>query len=122
MKNLVRFSVFLAALLVSLSGCELYNAINLAWNIDNVIPGVPFTHVVYTVQNMGKDDLTGVNLQVGVDMTGNGVSYPCSAWTPDFSIHEGQTIHGSIDVPIPGVVLPAGWATVLSVDMDNPKG
>lgn len=119
MKNLVRYSIIVVALLVSLTGCELFNAINLAWNIDNVIPGVPFTHVTYTVRNMGKLDLTGVNLQVGVDVLGNG-AYPCSAWTPDFSIGQNQTRYGSIDVPTPS--LPAGWATVISVDMDNPQG
>ena len=121
MKNLVRYFIVLAALFVALSGCQLFNGINLAWNIDTVtaygtIP--PYTHVTYTVRNQGKVDLTGVNLQVGVDVYGNG-TYPASAWTPDFSINQGQTLYGSIDVltPTPSV----GWATVISVDMDKPQ-
>ncbi|HVP19739.1 MAG TPA: hypothetical protein VMU36_12135 [Spirochaetia bacterium] len=34
-----------------------------------------FTHVAYSVRNLGKYDLTGVNLEIGVDVYGNG-TYP----------------------------------------------
>ena len=122
MKNLFRFSIILAVLAIGLSGCQLYNAINLAWSIDTVtsygtLP--PYTHVTYHVRNMGKYDLTGVNLQVGVDVYSNG-TYPASAWTPDFNINQGQTLYGSIDILTP--VVATGWATVISVDMDKPQG
>ena len=122
MKRLARVIIILAALLVSLAGCELYNAINLAWSINSVtysgsVPHV-ITHVSYTATNLGRIDLTGANLEVGVDVNGDG-TYPQSAWTPDFNVDQGHSVVGSVDV-YTGVV-PLGWATVISVDMDNPK-
>jgi hypothetical protein len=118
MKRLARVFIVLTALLASLTGCQLYNAINLAWSINSVSYSNPFTHVSYTATNLGKVDLTGVNLEVGVDVNGDR-TYPRSAWTPDFEVKEGQSVIGSVDV-FTGV-LPNGWATVISVDMDNPK-
>jgi hypothetical protein len=70
------------------------------------------------VQNVGKIDLAGVNLRIGVDVN-NDLTYPVRAWTLDFSLNQNQTIHSSIDIYTG--ILPIGWATVLSVDMDNPK-
>ena len=120
--KLARFAMVLASFLVILSGCQLFNAINLTWSIDTVTSYAtlpPYTHVTYTVRNMGKYDLTGVNLQIGVDVYGN-KTYPASAWTPDFSIGQNQTLFGSIDIVTP--VVATGWATVISVDMDKPQG
>ncbi len=119
MTKLPKLLFVLVLLLASLGGCELYQAINVAWDITNVTYSSSFTHVSYTATNLGKIDLTGVNLQIGVDMTGNG-TYPLSAWTPDFSLRRDQTVVGSIDI-YTGVVPPLGWATVISIDMDNPK-
>jgi len=109
-----------ASLLAAVAGCELYQGINLAWNITGVtaLPG-NFYRVSYSVQNPGKYDLHGVNLQIGLDIYGNG-SYFVAAWTPDFSIDQGQTLFGSIDIY--SSVVPAGGASVLSVDMDAPSG
>jgi hypothetical protein len=120
MNRLLKLSTVFLVLLAGFTGCQLYNAISLAWNIDNVtyntLTGV--TRVSYTVQNVGKVDLTGVNLRIGVDVN-NDLTYPTRAWTLDFSINQNQTIHSSIDIYTG--FLPLGWATVLNVDMDNPK-
>jgi hypothetical protein len=118
MKRLLELSILAAAFIVTLTGCQLYNAINLAWSIDGVTYSSSFTHVSYTASNLGKIDLTGVNLEIGVDVNGDG-NYPRSAWTPDFDIRQGQVLSGSLDVYTG--VMPSGWATVISVDMDNPK-
>ncbi|HUI71950.1 MAG TPA: hypothetical protein VL354_15630 [Spirochaetia bacterium] len=118
MKKLVRFSVIVAALLLTFSGCELYNAINLAWTINSVTYSNSLTRVSYTATNLGKTDLTGVNLEIGVDVNGDG-TYSRSAWTADFNINQGQSMSGIIDIYTG--VMPNGWATVISVDMDNPK-
>lgn len=118
MKRLARVLVAAAALLASLGGCQLYNAINVAWSITSVTYSNAFTHVGYTATNLGKIDLTGVNLEIGVDVNGDG-TFPRSGWTPDFDITQGQSVSGSLDVYTG--VLPNGWATVISIDMDNPK-
>lgn len=119
MGNLFRYVIVLPALLMALTGCQLFNAINLAWSIDNVVPRATSARVSYTVRNLGKLDLTGVNLEIGVDVNGDG-TYPRSAWTPDFSIGQNQVLYGTLDVETG--VMPVGWATVISVDMDNPQG
>jgi len=118
MARRTKLAVILVALLASLGGCQLFQAINLEWNIAGVTYSSSFTHVSYTATNLGKVDLTGVNLEIGVDVNGDG-TYPRSVWTPDFSVKQGQTVAGSADVYTG--VLPLGWATVISVDMDNPK-
>ena len=121
MKKLIKVSFLAVAVLTALAGCELYNAVNVAWSVDSMTynPITSRTNVTYTVHNMGKLDLTGVNLQIGVDVVGN-VFYPSRAWTPDFSIRQDQTLFGSLDIYTGAN--PVGGATVLSVDMDNPKG
>jgi hypothetical protein len=113
-------SIIVFALLAGLAGCQLYNAISVGWNIDGVTYNglTGMTRVAYSVQNVGKIDLTGVNLRIGVDVN-NDLTYPVRAWTMDFSLNQNQTIHSSIDIYTG--ILPIGWATVLSVDMDNPK-
>jgi len=118
-KNLFKLSIVFLALLAAVTGCELYTAVNVAWSIDSMTYSGGFTTVTYTVQNLGKVDLTGVNLQIGVDMSGN-LTYPSRAWTTDFSLNQNQTIHGSLGFYTGSN--PLGWATVLSIDMDNPKG
>jgi hypothetical protein len=120
MKNRVRFASVVLIMVAALTGCELYQAINVAWSIDAMSPNGTYTRVDYTVRNLGKIDLTGVNLKVGVDVQGNG-TYPATQWTPDFSINQNETLHGSIDVNTGGLIVYGG-AMVLSVDMDNPKG
>ena len=116
MKNLIKVSLLVLAVLTAFAGCDLYNAINVAWNIDNfsynALNGQ--TTVIYTVQNQGKIDLTGVNLKIGVDVGG---AY-ASGWTPDFSLSQNQILQGSLNV-FTGVN-PFG-ATVLSIDMNNPQ-
>jgi hypothetical protein len=121
MKKLITVSFLALAVLATLAGCELYNAINVAWSIDSMMynPVTYHTNVMYTVRNMGKVDLTGVNLQVGVDVLGIG-TYPNRSWTPDFSLRQNQVLTGSVDVYTGSN--PIGGATVISVDMDNPQG
>ncbi len=117
-KRKIAFSFVVLTVLTALSGCPLFNGINLAWNIDSVVYLGGLTRVGYTVQNLGKYDLKSVNLQIGVDINGN-LTYPLKAWTMDFNIDQNQILHGSLDL-LTGVA-PAGWATVLSIDMDNPE-
>jgi hypothetical protein len=119
MKNKVRIAVVIALVLAALSGCELYQAINVTWTIDGMTQIGPITRVSYTVQNLGKIDLKGVNLEIGVDMLNNG-SYPLSVWTPDFSLNQNQIKYGSVDLTTGS--FPLGGAMVLSIDMDNPPG
>jgi hypothetical protein len=85
-----------------------------AWNVDgfSYLGGV--TTVTYTVQNHGKVDLTGVNLEIGVDVGGVYVI----RWTPDFSLSQNRIVHGSLGIPTgPGPI----DAAVLGIDMDDPK-
>ncbi len=117
MKKLFAFSLLLAGILLTVAGCDLFNGINLAWNIESVTWSNPNVHVMYSVRNLGKYDLTGVNLQFGVDMYGNG-TYLVTAWTKDFSIGQNQVLFASIDIRTG--TPPAGDVTVLSVDMDKP--
>jgi hypothetical protein len=119
MKNMVRSAIVVLIVLAAMTGCELYQAINVGWSIDAMSPNGRFTRVDYTVRNLGKVDLTGVNLKVGVDVFGNG-TYPATQWTPDFNVGQNQTLYGSIDVDTAGVFVKGG-AMVLSIDMDNPK-
>jgi hypothetical protein len=115
MKRRIALSVFALALLAFAVGCDLYTGISVNWNIDTYSsPGSP-VHVTYTVQNVGQYDLTGVNLQIGVD-TGAGFYY--TAWTSGTSLNKGDIRHGSIDLLTNGN--PVVGVTVLAVDMDNP--
>src|SRR5271169_6718292 len=95
MKNGVKFVLVFSIMLAALTGCELYQAINVGWSIDAVSPNGTLTRVDYTVRNLGKIDLTGVNLKVGVDVQGNG-TYPATQWTPDFRINQNEIRHGKI--------------------------
>ena len=114
----IAFLALAASLAVAAAGCELYQGINLSWTITSVGPGMPgTTRVTYTAQNFGKYNLKGVNLHIGVDLFAND-TYPVSAWTSDFNVGQNQIVYGSIDIPTPSV---GYWATVLSVDMDNPS-
>ena len=118
MKNMVRFAIVFSVLLAALTGCELYQAVNVGWTIDGMSQDGTVTRVDYTVRNLGKLDLTGVNLKIGVDVLGNG-TYPATQWTPDFTLNQNEVLYGSVDVSTG--VPPLGGAMVLSIDMDNPK-
>jgi hypothetical protein len=120
MKNPVKIAIVVSIVLAVMTGCELYQAVNVGWTIDSMGPNGTYTRVSYTVRNLGKLDLTGVNLKIGVDVLGDG-SYPATEWTPDFSLDQNEVRYGSIDVNTGGAFV-AGGAMVLSVDMDNPKG
>jgi hypothetical protein len=116
MKNLLKVSALVVLVLALLAGCELFNAINVAWNVDSYSYDVPSgrTTVFYTVQNQGKIDLTGVNLEIGVEVGGLYIT----GWTPDFTLSQNQIRHGSFAILTgPGAV----GATVLGVDMDDPQ-
>ncbi|MGA2479400.1 MAG: hypothetical protein ABSG63_11685 [Spirochaetia bacterium] len=122
MKNAIKLSIALIVLLVALTGCSLYNGINLIWDWSNINPlAGNYYRVTYTVQNLGKVDLTGVNLLWGVDV--NNDTYPeGQSWTSDFSISQGATlVNQTIDVYALGGVIPPLNAMVLSVDMDKPN-
>jgi hypothetical protein len=122
MKNAIRLSIALIVLLVALTSCTLYNGINLIWDWSNInLLAGNYYRVTYTVQNLGKVDLTGVNLLWGVDV--NNDTYPeGQSWTSDFSISQGATlVNQTIDVYAPGGIIPPSLnAMVLSVDMDKP--
>jgi hypothetical protein len=109
---------------LSLSSCDLFNAINLYYVIDDVFdyPAFQYARIDYTVENMGRIDLTGVNIRFGVDTTGNGDytdSADGDAWTMDFNIDAGEVRSGTINVRYTGT--SAVSAAIIGVDMDNPK-
>jgi hypothetical protein len=115
MKKRIALFVLAAALLAAVVGCDLYTGISVNWNIDTFsTPGSP-VHVTYTVQNVGQYDLSGVNLQIGVD-TGGGFYY--TNWTSSFSLNKGEIRHGSVDVVTNAA--PVAEVTVLAIDMDKP--
>ncbi len=116
----IALAALAAALLAGLVSCDLYQGINLAWNVTGVtaLPG-NFYRVGYSVQNPGKYDLHGVNLQIGLDIYGNG-SFFVAGRTPDFTINQNQLLFGTIDLY--SSIPPIGGASVLSVDMDSPSG
>jgi hypothetical protein len=122
MKNAIRLAAALVVMLVALTGCQLYNAINLIWSINALaqIGLSPDVRVTYTVQNLGKYDLNGVNLLMAVDRTGDGF-YEAQAWTPDFNITQGQIITTTVDVYGVGTMALLPMAAVLSIDMDKPQ-
>jgi len=109
-----------ALLLAALAGCDLYQGINLAWNVTGMtaLPGNTY-RVSYIVQNPGKYDLHGVNLKIGLDINGDGSLF-IAAWTPDFSIGQNETVAGTIDIY--SATVPSGGAVILGVDMDSPSG
>jgi hypothetical protein len=118
MKSKLRIAIVIVLVLAAFTGCELYQAINVTWT-TTVAPTVGnITRVSYTVTNLGKIDLTGVNLEIGVDMAGFG-TYVYPTWTPDFSLDRNQTKYGYVDIY---TVTQPYAAAVLSVDMDNPSG
>jgi hypothetical protein len=122
MKNAIRLAVALVVLLVALTSCTLYNAINVGWTINSVTAIANHTIVDFTATNYGKYDLAGVNLLICVDLNNNGVysvTEP-AGWTPDFSLSQNQSYSSSIDISHVGFT-NFGWATVISVDMDKPS-
>jgi hypothetical protein len=114
MKKRIALAILAAALLASAVGCQLYTGINITWTIDTYQQIGTTTRVTYTVQNLGQFDLTGVNLEIGVD---NGSFYQ-TAWTADFSLSKNQVVHGTLDI-LTGNITPVG-VTVFSIDMNKP--
>ena len=115
MKTVLKFGIVALALLVALSACTLSD-INVGWNINYWTVVGPNVVVNYTAYNMGKYDLTGVNLEVAVEVP-PGVYI--SAKTPNFSLAQGQYYTSNITI----FIAPASSvtsATVLSVGMDKP--
>jgi hypothetical protein len=119
MKNLIRVSFLVLVVLTALTGCELFSGINVAWSITSVSYYPDHATVTYTVQNLGKVDLTGVNLQIGVDMVPDSFTYPMRGWTPDFDLHQNQVKFGALDVFTGTQPVMNSWATVLSIDLDK---
>ena len=121
MKKRIALSILALGLLVAAVGCELYTGITLTWGVTGFShdPLSGNTTVSYWVQNRGQYDLTGVNLEIGIDTSGNG-TYTYTGVTPSFSIPQGQTLYGSI-VIYTGAT-PYYNAAVLMVDMDSPSG
>ena len=117
MKKRIALSILALGLLVAAVGCELYTGITVNWSVDGYTTTGSPVNVTYTVQNSGQYDLTGVNLEIGVD-TGTGYYY--TAWTPSFSLNKGEIKHGSLNIVTNNAV--AIGAAVLSVDMDSPSG
>ena len=114
MKRKIALAILAAALLAAAVGCDLYTGISVTWTIDTYQQIGTITRVTYTVQNMGQYDLTGANLEIGVD---SGAFYQ-TAWTADFSLNKGQVLHGTLDI-VTGAITPVG-VTVFGIDMDNP--
>jgi len=111
----IALSILALALLTLAVGCELYTGISVNWNVDTYTAAGTPVHVTYSTQNVGQYDLSGVNLQVGVD---TGAGYYYTAWTPDFSLNKGEIRHSSIDVVTNGA--PVVAVTILAVDMNKP--
>jgi hypothetical protein len=124
MKNAIRLGVALVVLLIALTSCSLYQAINVGWTIGTISRFSGSTVIPYTAMNLGKYDLTGINLQFTVDLNGDGYFDPQSpylepsAWTPDFSLSQGGSITSSITIYHVGT--SPGLAAVTAVDMDKP--
>jgi hypothetical protein len=118
MRNAIKLGIAIIVLLVALTSCNLYQAINLDWG-DAVISGNgSHTQVSYQVYNLGKYDLTGINLLIGLDTTGDGL-WDYSAWTADFSLSQNSSTTQGVDFI--GISYFASYnAYVLSVDMDKP--
>jgi hypothetical protein len=119
MRKKITLGIVAVSLLAVLAGCDLYTGISLTWDITYVqYLGNGVTRVGYTVRNVGRYDLKGVNLEIGVDVNHN-QTYSATGWTSSFNLSQGQSITTSLDV-VTLVDPTTGWATVLSVDMDNP--
>lgn len=119
MKTALKLCIVVLLLLFALTACDLYNGINVGWNIDYVTAG-PLVQVGYTVWNQGMYDLTGVNLEIGVEVNLPPLAY-ISAWTtPDFNLAQNETRSGSITINATGYTI-TGVAAVLGVDMDSPN-
>lgn len=116
MKPILKLCGVVIVLLFVLTACNL-NQISVRWTIDFTGPVNPI-QVDYTVWNDGAYDLTGVNLEIGIYSTSLG-DY-ISAWTPEFSLDQNQIKTGTYFLNI-GLETVTGEATVLGVDMDNPK-
>jgi len=118
MKKRIALLILAIGLLAVAGGCELYTGITLTWGVINTVTSSSYTTVNYWVENQGQYDLTGVNLEFGLDTTGYG-TYTYTGVTPSFSINQGQTISSSIVIYTPSYVYNAA---VLMVDMDSPSG
>jgi hypothetical protein len=124
MKNAIRLGIALIVLLLALTSCNLYNEINLGWTIDSFALASGSTFINYTATNYGKYDLTGVNLQFTVDINGDKYFDPLpptsepSAWTPDFSLSQGQSYSSSITITHAGTGF---GVAVTDTDMDKPR-
>jgi hypothetical protein len=112
MKNAIRLIVLIGLVLMVLTSCTM--DIDVWWQIGILSSdGSGGTIVPYTIQNMGKYDLTNVTLQIQLY---NGTYYV--AWTPKVSLSKGQMVLGSIDfVGVPGGLS----ASVIEVGMDKPN-
>jgi hypothetical protein len=115
MKTLVKLGAVLMVLLLALAACT-FDQISVRWSVDNTVGPGPIITVDYTVWNDGKYDLTGVNLEIGIDSSVGIISY----WTPDFSLDRGETKYGTFSFSI-GSATPVGVGLILGVDMDKPK-
>ena len=122
MKTALKLCVVVLLLLFVLTACDLYNGINVGWSINTFGGSASLAHVTYTVQNLGKYDLTGVNLEIGAYVASTFTGY-ISAWTtPDFNLAQNEIKSGSIDIDIsPYSVAFVTGAAVLGVDMDKPN-
>jgi hypothetical protein len=122
MKKLLKLGFVLVILLVVLAACPLFQQINVGWHIDywGGTSSSSILTVDYTVRNLGKYDLTGVNLKIAAYVpSAGGYIYD---WTPDFDLSQNEVDSDSFDIDIFPYHLPdVDWVEVLGVDMDNPR-
>ena len=116
MKTLLKLGAVVIVLLLVLTACT-YDQISVRWSVDATFVAGSIVTVDYTVWNDGKYDLTGVNLEIGIDSNVGIISY----WTPNFTLNQGDVLQGTFSFSI-GSATPIGLGLILGVDMDKPKG
>jgi hypothetical protein len=125
MKTLAKIGVVVIVVLFALTACNLFDQINIRWDITGYGLSGSLATVSYNVWNDGKFDLTGVNLEVAAYVSPAGVYK--SAWTlPDFSLAQKEMKSGSYSFSISPYSSAFGdsvtGAAILGVDMDKPNG
>ena len=115
MKTLLKLGAVVIVLVSTFMACT-FDQISVRWSVDSTIVAGSNVTVDYTVWNDGKYDLTGVNLEIGINSTVGIISY----WTPDFSLDRGETKYGTFFFNT-GLATSIPPAEILGVDMDKPK-
>jgi hypothetical protein len=115
MKAIAKLGALVLCVLVAFTACDLFTGITVQWTVNVVGASSSVATIDYTAYNSGLYDLTGVNLQIAA-LSSTGAE--CGrAWTPSFSLAQGQYYYGTIYL---NTSVQAYDATVLAIDMDKP--